>query len=291
MQEYLYNNYVQKLSQRFKSQLESIEAGFNFDYGPEFEVALCRILGSTLPQKFGICRGFVVDSKGQLAGDDIIIFAQDRFFTLRQGAGLDLAVKEQIPIEAAYAYIEAKHTLVLEGEGGSSLHKAFEQVKKVKNICTQRAPVDLIGYDPYVQNFPLRVEPSIEYKTRNHMFGGIFARHVRRNESSPILNDPSEIDKLIKGVIERHNFEKDFSPDLIVAGDSNVVVPAIKNSDQIVYAQFMSREKIYGTRTVEGRAYGIGLLCLSFALDWIRLGKMPWDELIADAMALPLKDI
>ena len=35
-------------------------------------------------------------------------------------------------------------------------------------------------------------------------------------------------------------------------------------------------------------AFGVGLCCLSFALDWIRLGKLRMLEIIGDALGLDI---
>ncbi len=54
----------------------------NIDRGEEFELALCQVLRTAIPQKYGICRGFVVNRAGDVAGDDTVIFglqeARDR---------------------------------------------------------------------------------------------------------------------------------------------------------------------------------------------------------------------
>jgi hypothetical protein len=60
----LYNNYIQELNNKFINGLNSIKADYNFDYGDEFEIAICEILRSFLPIKYGICRGCIVASKG-----------------------------------------------------------------------------------------------------------------------------------------------------------------------------------------------------------------------------------
>src|ERR1019366_3247973 len=51
--------------------------------------------------------------------------------------------KELVPIEAVFAYIEAKHTLEIEGQSRSSLTHALEQAGKVGTLCEQRTQVPL----------------------------------------------------------------------------------------------------------------------------------------------------
>ena len=60
----LYNDYLSKISKRFKGLLDEIGANVNFDYGPEFEIGLCVALRAILPSRFGITRGWVVPATG-----------------------------------------------------------------------------------------------------------------------------------------------------------------------------------------------------------------------------------
>jgi hypothetical protein len=80
--------------------LKRIETEHNFEYGAEFEIALCEVLRQVLPSRVGVCRGYVVSEDGTKAGDDIILFDAARFPTLRL-LGESLALKEQVPVEAS----------------------------------------------------------------------------------------------------------------------------------------------------------------------------------------------
>lgn len=285
MDKLLYNDYIRRLSDKLHAQFNSIEAGYNFDFGPEFEIALCRVLLNCLPQKFGVCRGFVVDEEGNMNGDDIIIFAQDRFFTLRQGVGLDLTVKEQIPIEAAIAYIEAKHTLILEGEGPASLHTACKQVEKIKTLCAKRESVKIGSWNPYVVN-PINFPAPPGFSINNPMYGVIFARNVKRTANSSEYLSSADIDKYFKERTHSVPPGRTLAPDLMVLGDSYVVTPSIKKNGESFFSPFMSPVSNYGTRIVPGISYGVGFACLQFALDWIKLGKLPWDRILSNALGI-----
>lgn len=134
MDDYIYNDIIQHLSNAFSLEISKIEAVYNFDYGDEFEIAICKVLRRFLPNKYGICRGFVIDKMGNSAGDDIIIYDQELFPTLRVlDQEEEFVKKNQIPVEAVYAYIEAKYTL-----NSKSLIKAFKQVNDVKRLCYSR---------------------------------------------------------------------------------------------------------------------------------------------------------
>jgi hypothetical protein len=170
MTEYMYHDYVKTLSKRFEANLTSIEVGQNFEYGPEFEIAICNTLRSALPDKYGIARGYVVNAEGTRAGDDIVIFERSRFPTLALRGRDDYARKEFIPIEAVYAYIEAKHTLNLDGEDDQSLQRALDQVGEVKQLCSEREEITSEGLlgpykDSQVRRF-LHLRASLLYKTQ-----------------------------------------------------------------------------------------------------------------------------
>jgi hypothetical protein len=89
----VYGDYLETISAKFQSLFAEISAEYAFDYGDEFEIALCKVLRALLPSKFGICRGFAVTLDGTLAGDDIIIFDHERFPTLRLLESNDFAQK------------------------------------------------------------------------------------------------------------------------------------------------------------------------------------------------------
>jgi len=64
-----------------------------------------------------VSRGFIETADGNMARDDIIIYERSRFPLLRLINESDFCRKQQVPVESVYAYIEAKHSLTLEGEG------------------------------------------------------------------------------------------------------------------------------------------------------------------------------
>ena len=226
-----------------------------------------------------------MDSEGNMDGDDIIVFAQDRFFTLRQGIGLDLTVKEQIPIEAAIAYIEAKHTITLEGQGPASLYTACKQVAKVKALCAKRDSVKLGTWNPYIES-PIDYPAPIGFAINNPMYGVIFTRYVKRTSSSRDNLSSSDIDLAFKEIMPDIVTDRTVAPDLIILGDSNVATPAISEGGESSFSLFMSQISSYGTKIVPDISYGIGFVCLQFALDWIRLGKLPFDKILSNALGI-----
>lgn len=85
-----YDNYPQRLSRQILSRFLEIEAIYNFEFGDETEIALCQILINILPDKYGVCRGFVINKEGVKAGDDIIIYDKMNFPLIRQNGSTDL---------------------------------------------------------------------------------------------------------------------------------------------------------------------------------------------------------
>ena len=193
----LYNDYLTKISGRFQALLDEISANMNFDYGPEFEIALCVALRAILPNRFGISRGWIVPASGDPAGDDLIIYDRERFSTLRMIEQDNFARKEEIPLEAACAYIEAKHTLHIEGDGRQSLTYAKQQIQKVKALTREAREHGTI--DPYMNPIPVEGNSKWWPDRRNPLFTAIIARFVAPREKKKALN-PEDIGSSIGGI-------------------------------------------------------------------------------------------
>jgi hypothetical protein len=273
----MYDDYLRKVAERFANRFADIAAEFSFELGVEFEITLCRVLRQVLPQRYGICRGFVVTRDGDAHGDDIIIYDRDNFPTLRMVEQEGFERRESIPLEAVYAYIEAKHTLYLEGTEGQSLAKACQQVAAVKSL--PRAAVPWTYQDPYFARPKETIEiPQSWPPTRNQMHGTIVARYVRQRRGGDVLA-PDQVIGLLASIACPLGAPP--YPDLIIAGTGVVCVPIINHG---FHSPFLIEGKSHlSFRQVDGLAFGIGFCCLLFALDMMRLGGMPWAEMIADA--------
>ncbi len=279
MQKYIYNDYISKLQQTFEKRLDDISARFNFDLGPEFEIAICEILSSFLPNKFGICRGFAVTAEGSTAGDDIIIYDKERFPTLRPIA--NRALKDMIPIEAIYAYIEAKHTL-----DENSFVKAVKQVQDVKELCSQREPVSILQFDPHVADhraLPLTLLTWPKY--RNPVFGMILSRYSAGADGKSQTTNSSDVDTFLRTQLDCMK-KHPHLPDLIVAGPDNFLSPAhCKEDGENVPSLHYIHEVTTGYQVIErtGVGFGAALAQLAGAIDWARLGRMPWIRIVNDS--------
>jgi len=289
MNKHLYADYILNLAKRFDEALSEMEAHHNFELGAEFEIAICNVLRRALPHQYGICRGYLVDREGTHAGDDIIIYDRMRSPTLRALGAEDYSRKERVPIEAVYAFIEAKHGLNLIDDD-SSLSHACQQLAKVRDLCGKRAPVNTreIG-GVTAMSILLSSTPEGYPEIRNPMYGVVLARKVRERKGEPFLDDPSIIARMM---VERCSLG-DNPPDLVVAGISNVTVPFRMREDrrqELVSPFFVPGVSASIVHTAPQRAFGIGLTLLLWALDWIRLGAMSWPPLVVDGLGLKIID-
>src|SRR3989339_144645 len=286
----MYDDAILNLSRTIESEFLKIERIYNFELGDEFEIAICNILRKFLPEKYGICRGFAVSQKGDNAGDDIIIYNRSSFPTFFNREPDDFSRKEKIPIEAIYAYIECKHNLVINGtkKDRSSLLYASTQVQKFKKLCNQRDKVLITQSDPYIEMSSQRKAQEVLPKNwwlpvyRNPVFGCIFSRKVSIASSKNIDEDMDKIHELL---LKGDDIKKDpNSVDLIIVGPHNRIAPAYfeKNSDTHQNCLFMLPEKEKPGLSCfkhKNQALSIGIIHLMAALDWIKLGRIKWENI------------
>lgn len=272
----LYNDYAKLLQDRFSAELTSIQSDYNFDLGDEFEIVICKILRSFLPNKYGVCRGSAVSANGEKAGDDIIIYDQELFPTLWLRDANDFSRKENIPREAVYAYIEAKH-----GYTEAALQKAIEQVRIFKALCSTRERRGQYQFDPYVddhRSVSVRGLPSF----RNPVLGMILVNKAKR--------DTEETKNNIQKALNTFSADINY-PDVIIVGKSNGAFVGYEEQGKSVptiFALPSTSERHFGYQNMikEDLMFGVFMTHLMAALDYIRLGKMPWVEILNDAKQL-----
>lgn len=280
-----YSDFLDEINIRTKELFSEISAEYNFDNGPEFEIALCKFLRIILPTKYGICRGFVVSKDGTTAGDDIIIYDQERFPTLRLLQSLDFGQKQKIPIEAVYAYIEAKHTLSLEGNGGQSLEKSLSQIEAVKNV--KRAIVPMTQITPQVTISSYRANrPPYWPDYRNPLFTAIISRNVRINPHNKITDSQTFLPILQNKCLEITKNQS--GPDLIISGSDVVSIPSV--GAQIESPFFMPGISNFSAYLTKESAFSTGLTSMLYAFDHITLGKIHWPALLAYGLNLTLSN-
>lgn len=253
-----YNGYIQRLSKKVVARLNDIEAVYNFDLGDEFEIAMCHLLTDFLPEKYGVCRGFVVTEDGATAGDDLIIFDKLSFPVLRPIHGNDFSIKQQVPIEAVYAYIECKNSL----DGNDVFSKALDQVRKVKELILMRQEKSNPQFekDGPVYNGKPRDWPRTFPKRKNQPFCAIFSR-----KSDGYF--PDKIENI------------SYNPDLIIMGEDKIATQTVKlRPDGIKSALFYDEDysATLASEDVKGDAFGIGIVTLLYAVGWIELLPIDW---------------
>jgi hypothetical protein len=282
---YLYGGFIERVSKSFDAAFSAIEAGYNFDYGIEFEVALCTAISRLLPERFSVCRGYVINKAGEKAGDDIIIYERHLFPAMRFLSRDDYSLKEQVPIEAVAAYIEAKHTLELNGNSPSSFIHTISQVEAVKTLCNQRDPVPLsaLARGVELQGFELKQcdgYPDI----RNPMYTAIISRRVREKKDGKSITDSAEIAHVFA---TRDSIKCLAPPDIVVAGASNILLPytPVGLEEKRINSPFiMSQGGHLTSLKTDKLAFALGICHLLWALDHIHLGSMPWPEVMKDAL-------
>lgn len=277
-----YGKYLNTVSEKFSRLVDEIQVEYNFDNGDEFEIALCKAFRSILPSKYGVCRGFVVTLDGQKKGDDIIIFDQDRFPTLRLLEDNTYAQKQQIPVEAVYAYIEAKNILCIEEDGGQSIRKALKQVSDIKKLQREQVPLNRIGNTNFGEN--MKVEGRNNWpQYKNPIYTAIIANGARSKEGGKCL----EGDKISPALIEE--FKKiDISdkifPDLIIIGKDNICLPVICN--KLISPFYINGKSQLATFYRENLCFGIGISSMFYALDSIELGSVSWTQVLAEGLGI-----
>jgi hypothetical protein len=279
-----YNNYLNNLSLSIKYRFNQISSHYNFAKGEEFELSICYLLREILPNKYGICRGHVVSKEGKAAGDDIIIYDRERFPTIRIFSQETYDHKQDIPIEAVYGYIEAKHTLHINAKisDNQSLLKACSQVSEVKRVCGQREKrieQDILPY--FRSNFTPSQRPDWP-PILNPVFGAVFSLQVSATPRSKLLNAQEATELLVNSCIGN---QSPF-PDLIIAGEGNLVLPCVNTpaNKPIIHAPFFVPNTTASLQVMPTHdiAFATGICFMLYALDSIQLGRMPWEELIND---------
>ncbi len=267
----LYNNWLGKLAERFQAKFDDIRTVHNFEFGDEFEVALCEVLKSIIPRRASVCCGFVVAQDGTLAGDDIIIFDSTRFPALR-AIGEDLSRKEQVPAEAVLAYIEAKHTLYLHGSSGQLLEKAVAQTAAVKSLS--RTPLEHRHLIPGL-DLGAQVNPAPTYpKIKNPWYTAIWSRRSEWPGNERAIS-PTALD----------NTDFRLRPDFI-ATDQGCLIPMLFKYEKgmpmprMEIRPFLCEETAHVWSDLKDTSLGVAAVHLLSAIEWIVLSEVPWNRMM-----------
>ncbi|MFJ4155511.1 DUF6602 domain-containing protein [Pseudomonas sp. NPDC089752] len=259
-----YGGYIERLARKVEARLQDIEAIYNFDLGDEFEIAMCDLLESLLPAKYGVCRGFVVAKNGEKAGDDLIIYDKMSSPTLRSSMTRQFPVKEQIPVDAVFAYIECKHSI----SDTDVLQKAVSQAEAVKKLVLTRRGRSNPDYlaDGPVYNGKVRDWPRTYPPLKNQPFCAVFARKYSSDVSV-------------------HEIKGEYAPDLLILGNDHIATPTVYMGPDGIHSALFYDTKFGAPLCRElatGNAYGLGLVILLQALSWVELLPIDWTDTLSD---------
>ncbi len=278
----MYGGYLDTLQSRFLSELEGISVGYNFDYGPEFEIALCETLGRALPKKYGVARGYAVNRAGKFKGDDILIYSPQNFPTLGIRAEQQFLRKDKVPIEAIYAYIEAKHTIYLinDEKNGQSIFKAMQQVGDVKELVGERPQREWSQISDTVNlGSNLQIDLPEHFPAyRNPPFGVVMARRVKLNAKGDYLTDDEIYDVLLNSDFKAFANR----PDLMILGEGIVVIPVESTTDdKPKYSSPFAQpgHSNFAIVRCKKKAFGAGFAIIMGALDTMTLSSLPWRDI------------
>ena len=289
----LYRDFLGKLTRQFEAALVAIDAVHSLTLGSEFEIALCEILRRILPDRFGVCRGFAVSATGEVAGDDIIVFDRSNFPTIRMLGADNFARLEQVPIEAIYAYIEVKHTLELEGDGDSSIEHAVDQAAKVKKLVSTREQIPLNRIARGLDVDGVRIMSPLGYPNYlNPMYTGILSRRTRMSASSRETAESDAVDSFFEDQKRIPSVSSECAPDIVVIGPSHLILPVSISNDgkKVINSPFyIENASQFVVLRKDGQAFGIAMACFISALEYIRLGAMPWLKIIASSFGYSMR--
>lgn len=290
-----YTAYLRSFAEHFQRHFDEIAAHHNFELGSEFEIAVCKAMRKVLPNRFGICRGFIVNDSNARAGDDIIIFDRDRFPTLRMLPQDDFAQQNDIPVEAVCAYLEAKHTLFIaptEAQRRNSAHpniqKALSQVGAAKSVERAAVPLGFGGTftEPHkYKGMTLFRRNGFMPGQLNPMFGAVISRRIQISEGDETEPTPAQVvaayDEFGAGLSAK------IRPDLIIAGPNLLGFPILPPTSvqpaTFVTPFFVENMSRICFNRMPQLAWGVGIVLLLEALSLIELGRIQWGPVAINA--------
>lgn len=259
-----YNNFTQRLSQQVISRFNEIEAIYNFEFGNETEIALCNILENILPDKYGICRGFILSIDDKKAGDDIIIYDKINYPLIRSNPSDKYSLKCQVPIEAVYAYIECKNSI----KDIDVLNKSIKQVENVKKLLFEREKIPNEKYEKDGQTLfgKVRSWPRVNPEFINQPYAIIFTREWDSSIEFPQIES------------------KKYAPDFLVLGPNHIATQIEKTNgpDGIKGTLFFdyNNDATHIIEVTNNISFGASILMLLQALQEIELIPINWYKII-----------
>jgi hypothetical protein len=248
-----------------------------------------------LPNKYGICRGHIVTIDDLSAGDDIIIFDQVKYPTLRLLNDNSFQKKQYVPIEAVYAYVEAKHTIILEGSGPNSLEKAWKQSIAPKNLKRQEVKLGFsnkLEFNEKASTIKFNFQRLVGWpQFYNPMYTAIISQglRIKQNQEIKKISNNNDLLEIFEKVKEYTTIYGN-SPDLLIIDNDCGFTPTISlpNQKLPVYESpfHINGMSMLAPYRKEGIGFGIGIANLLFALENITLGSIEWKDVICKELGI-----
>ncbi len=279
--ELYYSGWFEHIAEHLENRFREFRDVDPLELGPEFEEAICEVLEGFLPARAGVCCGWVVDCHGERRGDDIIVYDASRFPTLRGLRGKKKRVKERVPAEAVLAYLEVKHTLYVKQRTpkknkGQSLATACRQVEAVKRLRRAPVPLEMITPRYALPKDTIKQRPGFP-EIRNPWYAAVWAFNLQVDKD--MEHDAAEAVKRCLAAIRGAGTEDSHLPDVIAAG-SVMMSPAVVASEGCELRPFITPETNF-VFTNGVKALGAAMLHLTWAIDDILLGEIPWRRMLA----------
>ncbi|WP_437729839.1 DUF6602 domain-containing protein [Sorangium sp. So ce1335] len=280
-----YGGWVEESAEHLDAELRKLHRLEILELGNELESALRDTLKDFLPQRVGMCRGWVVDSTGRKQGDDIILYDAARFRALRRlrdDRGMDK--KERVPAEAVLAYIEVKHTLYVQERvpvkhRGQSLVKACSQVAGLKTLQRDAVPLDMIAPRLVLPPGTIQRRPGFP-AIRNPWYAAVWALHLQVDRD--LEDDPAEAVKRRIAAIQQAGTGAEHLPD-VIAADTVLMTPAITSAGALEPRPFIAPDtELVFTNGI--KALGAAMKHLAWAIDDILLGEIPWRRMLREQL-------
>jgi hypothetical protein len=118
----------------------------------------------------------------------------------------------------------------------------------------------------------------LQYGDRHN---GVYCVLLSRFVGDDTTSDPAIlVDDLVKCLPARGG-----RPDLIIAGDSHLVVPFVPNGDRRSVMLFEQPATEATCLRFDNVAFGVGICALLAALDSVIAAPMPWNDVLNDALS------
>lgn len=284
----MYKNILERIQNEVKTELNKIEAVHNFEFGVEYEIALCNILRKVLPESYGVSRGYVVSKDDNVAGDDIIIYNRLIFPELRFIEKDDYVNKQYIPCEAVCVYIECKNTIELEKlDEKDSIKNALDQIRKVRNLLDKREKRKWNEFDRYVIQKKDTIEKEYYLPNyRNPPYTILLSRNYSIKNKKKENYDNNEVIESIRKIENKVDFN---AIDFQLINENFIITRCMENNKGSIQPNIFNINGSSIGCFYNVKAYGLLISIILHICDFINLKPINWVEIINEETNRVLK--